>query len=247
MSIPAIRIQGLTKHRGAKAVFSNLDLIVSEGEFLGLAGVNGAGKTTLIKCLLDLDTPTSGKISIFNNRHNQVSAREPLAYLPENFRPPGHINGREFLNCICRLHGSTPDLLRMDEMLEILDMEPGALEQRSARLSKGNAQKLGLAACLMSGKRLLVLDEPMDGLDPRARACLHDHLLKLKRHNLTCFFTTHLLADVEKICDRIAVLHQGKIRYTGSPAACRRRYDAMDLEQAFLRCSAGGRRYSGPE
>ena len=225
MPIPAIRIQGLTKRRGTKAVFSNLDLIVSEGEFLGLTGVNGAGKTTLIKCLLDLDTPTSGEISIFNNRHNQVSAREPLAYLPENFRPPDYLNGKEFLSRMCRLHGSKPDPRRMDEILEILDMEPGELEQRSARLSKGNAQKLGLAACLMSGKKLLVLDEPMDGLDPRARAYLHNHLLELKRRNFTCFFTTHLLVDVEKICDRIAILHQGKIRYTGSPAACRRRYN----------------------
>ena len=221
--------------------------MVSEGEFLGLTGVNGAGKTTLIKCLLDLDTPTSGEISIFNNRHNQVSAREPLAYLPENFRPPGYLNGREFLSRMCRLHGSKPDPRRMDEILEILDMEPGELEQRSARLSKGNAQKLGLAACLMSGKKLLVLDEPTDGLDPRARAYLHNHLLELKRHNFTCFFTTHLLVDVEKICDRIAILHQGKIRYTGSPAACRRRYNALDLEQAFLLCSAGGSRYPGSE
>ena len=220
---------------------------MSEGEFLGLTGVNGAGKTTLIKCLLDLDTPTSGEISIFNNRHNQVSAREPLAYLPENFRPPGYLNGREFLSRMCRLHGSKPDPRRMDEILEILDMEPGELEQRSARLSKGNAQKLGLAACLMSGKKLLVLDEPTDGLDPRARAYLHNHLLELKRHNFTCFFTTHLLVDVEKICDRIAILHQGKIRYTGSPAACRRRYNALDLEQAFLLCSAGGSRYPGSE
>ena len=236
----AIRVRGLSKQRGTKVVFAGLELVVSEGEFLGLTGVNGAGKTTLIKCLLHLDTPDSGEITIFDRNHDQASAREHLAYLPENFRPPDHLNGREFLAFMGRLHGNAPGPGRMQEIVEILALEPGALEQRTRRLSRGTVQKLGLAACLMSGKRLLILDEPMSGLDPGARACLQEHLLALKRQGGTCLFTTHLLADVDKVCDRIAILHQGKIRFTGSPAACCRRYHAPDLEQAFLHCLGGG-------
>ena len=109
-------------------------------------------------------------------------------------------------------------------MLRLLDLEASALDKPTARLSKGMVQKLGLAACLLSGKRLLVMDEPMSGLDPRTRIYLQRHLLELKRQGYTCFFSTHLLADVEKLCDRMAILHQGKIRYAGSPAACRRHF-----------------------
>ena len=120
--------------------------------------------------------------------------------------------------------------------MDILDLEIAELDKLAVRLSKGTARKLGLAACLLSGKRLLVMDEPMSGLDPRARASLQTHLLELKRQGVTCFFTTHLLADVEKLCDSMAILHRGGIRYVGSPGACRRHFNAVDLEQAFLRC-----------
>ena len=238
---PAIQIQGLTKQRGSKVVFSGVTLELSDGEILGLVGANGAGKTTLIKCLLDLDTPDSGKITIFGRQHDRASAREALAYLPENFRPPAHLKGKEFLDYMCRLHGNVPDPKRTGEILEILDMEPDELEQRTLRLSNGAAQKLGLAACLLSGKKLLILDEPMNGLDPKARASLREHLLKLKKLGHSCLLTSHLLSDAEKLCGNIAILHRGNIRYIGTPAECCRHFNAVDLEQAFLRCAEGDR------
>ena len=241
-SPPAIRIRRLTKRRGSKAVLSELELAVSDGEFLALTGVNGAGKTTLIKCLLDLDTPSSGELSIFGRQHTLPVARERLAYLPENFRLPYYLNGWEFLGFMCRLHGAEPDPDRTRKILEALDLGQSEMEKRAGRLSKGTAQKLGLVASLMSGKKLLILDEPTSGLDPGARASLQYHLSELKRQGVTCFFTTHLLEDVTKLCDRIAILHQGKIRYLGSPAACRHEFNATSLEQAWLRCVEDGGR-----
>ena len=232
----ALHIQGLSKRRGARTLFSGLELLVREGELLALAGLNGAGKTTLIKCLLDLDMLDAGQIAIFGRRHTQAAARARLAYLPENFRPPEQLNGREFLAFMCRLHGNPPGLERLEQVLTILDLEPAALEQRGGLLSKGSAQKLGLAACLLSGKTLLILDEPMSGLDLRARAGLREYLLELKRQGGACLFATHLLADAERICDRVSILHQGKICFSGAPEGCCRRYQASGLEQAFLRC-----------
>lgn len=239
MAVPAIQIQRLTKHRGQNVLLSEMDLSVPEGDCLGLVGVNGAGKTTLIKCLLDLDTVTSGEVSIFNEKHNRPKAREHLAYLPENFRPPGYLKGWEYLRYLSQLHGNDFDPDRIRSTLEILDLETLELDKLTVSLSRGTAQKLGLAGCLMSGKKLLVMDEPMNGLDPGARINLKHHLMELKCLGRTCFFTTHLLADVEKLCDRIAILHQGKIRYLGSPAACCRHFRATDLEQAYLHCVEG--------
>ncbi|MCY4154578.1 MAG: ABC transporter ATP-binding protein [Gammaproteobacteria bacterium] len=237
----AIEIRRLTKRRGSRTVLSALDLTVVEGEFLALTGVNGAGKTTLIRCLLNLDMPTSGRASIFGRQHTLPAAREHLAYLPENFRPPYYLNGWEFLGFMCRLHGLALDMKRAGKILKSLDLAPAELQQRAERLSKGTAQKLGLAACLLSGKKLLILDEPLSGLDPRARACLHDHLFELKRRGVTCLFATHLLEDVKTLCDRVAVLHQSKLRYLGSPAACRHEFQAATLEQAWLRCIEDGK------
>lgn len=236
MPVTAIQFRRLTKLHGGQAVLSELDLEVFEGEFLGLVGINGAGKSTLIKCLVDLDSVTSGDITIFNRDHGLSGAREQLAYLPEKFLPPGYLTGRDFLRYMSQLYGNDINPDKIQAMLQLLDLEACALDKTSARLSKGMAQKLGLAGCLLSGKKLFVMDEPMSGLDPRARIYLQRHLLELKRQGYTCFFSTHLLPDVEKLCDRIALLHQGKIRYIGSPAACRRYFNTPDLEQAFLRC-----------
>ena len=220
---------------------SGLDLMVPEGDCMGLVGANGAGKTTLLKCLLDLDAATSGEMALFNRKHSLAAARARLAYLPEQFRPPGYLNGWEFLRYTSGLYGNAFNLNRVRQVTDVLDLEIAELDKLAISLSKGTARKLGLAACLLSGKKLLIMDEPMNGLDPRARVCLQSHLLELKRQGLTCFFTTHLLADAEKLCDSIAILHRGRIRYIGSPAACRRHFDAVDLEQAFLRCTEGGR------
>jgi ABC-2 type transport system ATP-binding protein len=137
---------------------------------------------------------------------------------------------------MAKLHGRIYDSTEAEAICHLVDLNTSALNQSVRAYSKGMAQKLGLAACFLSDKRLLVLDEPMNGLDPKARAYLKQHLLALRAKGTTLFFSTHLLADVEVLCHRIAILHEGQLRFVGTPIACCTLFAAQDLEQAYLKC-----------
>jgi len=232
----AINIDKLCKSYGRQNILSGIDLEILPGEFLGLVGVNGAGKTTLIKCLLNFTRADSGSISIFGTRHTLTAARERLVFLPEKFTPPYYLSGRDFLVYMHELHGLKYDPGAVEKMLAILDLDHSFITKPVGQLSKGMSQKIGLAACLLSNRDLLVLDEPMSGLDPRARAYLKQYLLTLKKQHRTLFFSTHLLADVETLCDKVAILHEGRIQFMGSPVDCCKNYETDDFEQAYLRC-----------
>lgn len=217
-------------------VLHNIDLKVKTGEFFGLIGVNGAGKTTLIKSLLDFGDIDSGHIQLFNLPHHLPQARSQLAFLPERFIPANYFTGNDFLSFYSLLHGTTIDSKRRATVCKALDFNPSVLPRLVKTYSKGMAQKLGLLACLLSEKPLLVMDEPMSGLDPKARAYCKRFLLSHKQQGTTLFFTTHLLADVEALCDRMAILHGGKLHFVGSPSMCCQQFDTSDLETAYLRC-----------
>jgi len=137
---------------------------------------------------------------------------------------------------MAELHGVEYNSKKVTDLSRILDLDISALSKPVRDFSKGMAQKLGLAACLMSEKDLMVFDEPMSGLDPKARAHLKQHLIELKQAGKTVFFSTHLLADIEVLCDRIAILHEGSIRFTGTTEECTEMFQADDLEQAYLTC-----------
>jgi ABC-2 type transport system ATP-binding protein len=134
------------------------------------------------------------------------------------------------------LYGEDPGQDGIAAMLEELDFNIKFLNKPVRQLSKGMTQKLGLAACFLSNKSLFILDEPMTGLDPKARACLKKYLLGIRETGKTVFFSTHLLNDVETLCDRVAILHKGRIRFTGSPAECCRQFNVPDFESAYLEC-----------
>ncbi len=236
MLTDALQFRNVTKRYPRQLALSNLNLSVRAGEFFGLVGVNGAGKTTLIKSLLDFCDIESGAVEIFGVDHRQAQARARLAYLPERFLPPYYLTGRDFLQFMARLHRVALDDTQVAQMLATLDLEVSALAKPVRDYSKGMAQKLGLAACFLSGKDLLVLDEPMSGLDPKARALLKTYLQQLKKQGKTLFFSTHMLHDVEALCDRIAILHGGNVRFVGSPLACCTQFAAANLEQAYLAC-----------
>ena len=231
---PALRFDAVAKSYGHQLVLDGVGLTVPPGELFGLVGLNGAGKTTLIKGLLDFSGLDGGRIEIFGVDHRRTAARARLAFLPERFNPPYFLTGRDFLTHMADLHGQPYDAERVLDVLEGLDLDPSALSKPARTFSKGMSQKLGLAAALMSSRDLFVLDEPMSGLDPKARALFKRKLLDLREGGGTIFFSTHLLSDVEDLCDRMAILHEGRVRFVGTPGECCRRYDAFTLEQAFL-------------
>jgi ABC-2 type transport system ATP-binding protein len=232
----AIRFEDVCKSYARQRALKGVSFAVEEGDHLGLVGVNGAGKTTLIKCLLDFCELTSGAIRLFDMPHTEGRARSRIAFLPEKFTPPHFLRGAEFLRMMAGLYGSASSESQMLDIPNALALDAAALDKPVRELSKGMAQKLGIAACLLSGKDLLVMDEPMSGLDPRARALVKRQLLERRDRGQTLFFSTHLLSDVEALCNRVAVLHDGELRFVGALDAFRHRYGASGIEEAFLRC-----------
>lgn len=238
MSDIALRFNNIAKSFGGVAALADFSLEVRRGEFFGLVGENGAGKTTLIKCMLDFCDADCGRIEIFGVPHTVTAARSRLAFLPERFNPPFYLTGRDFLRYMLELHRAPYDEARVIRMFSALDLDQSALTRPARTYSKGMTQKLGLAACLLSGKDLYVLDEPTSGLDPKARALLKRELRELRHARRTLFFTSHALADVAEMCDRMAIVHAGRLRFAGTPDELTRRFGAGDLEQAFLACIA---------
>ena len=239
MADVAIHFSDVAKRYGAAVALAGVSLRVAEGECIALAGVNGAGKTTLLKCMLDLLAVDSGAIEIFGVPHTTTSARSRVTFLPERFVPPYYLTGRDFLTYMAKLDGAAFDAARVIALLDALDLDITALDKPVRSLSKGMTQKLGLAACLLSDKRLYILDEPLSGLDPRARARVKAQIVALKQAGKTVFFSAHALADIEDLADTMAVLHNSRLRFHGTPAALRAQYahaGAVDLEGAFLRC-----------
>lgn len=238
MSVPALRISNLAKSYAGATALAGLSLEIAAGEFFGLVGENGAGKTTLIKCALDFCDIGGGTIEIFGTPHRQTAARSRIAFLPERFTPPYYLSGRDFLRYTSELHRRLYDESAARAMLDALELAVIALDKPVRAYSKGMTQKLGLAACLLSRKDLYILDEPTSGLDPKARALLKRELKAQHAAGRTVVMTTHALHDVAEMCSRMAVIHRGQLRYAGTPADFITRYDAADLERAYLACIA---------
>ena len=233
---PALAFRSVTKSFGATRVLDRFNLDVPQGALFGLVGQNGAGKTTLIKCLLDFCEPDSGEITISGVSSRVTAARRDLAFLPERFTPPFYLTGRDFLRYMAELHRLPTDEQAAVAAFARLDLDPGALTRAARTYSKGMTQKLGLCACLLSRKSLQILDEPMSGLDPKARALLKRELRSLREQGRTVFFSSHSLADVEELCDRLAVVDAGRLRFTGSPRELTAKYTCTNVEEAFLAC-----------
>lgn len=241
MTAPALRVSHLQKSYAGHTALAGLDLEVRAGEFFGLVGENGAGKTTLIKCVLDFCDIGAGSIDIFGTPHRRTEARSRIAFLPERFTPPYYLSGRDFLRYTAELHRRPYDEARARAMLDTLELATGALDKPVRAYSKGMTQKLGLAACLLSDKDLHILDEPTSGLDPKARALLKRELKAQHAAGRTLLMTTHALHDVAEMCERMAVIHRGELRFAGTPADFIARHGANDLERAYLACIAEDR------
>ena len=231
-----IALSGLNHTLDGRPVLRNVDLDVSTGSIVALVGANGAGKSTLIKALLDIGGLDAGSVHIDGHPHTDRRARSRLAYLPERFQPPYYLRGREFLAYMLALYGKRAADAPIDTMCAALGLSPAALGQPVQSYSKGMSQMLGLAACLLAERPLLVLDEPMSGLDPVARMRLRDVLRERHAAGTTILFTTHLLADAEMLADRVAMLHAGEIRAVGTSAAICEQFNVASLDEAFAAC-----------
>jgi ABC-2 type transport system ATP-binding protein len=190
---------------------------VKRGEIFGFLGPNGAGKTTTIKMLTGLITPTSGEAHLMGRPVPSPEARESVGFLPENPYVYPYLTPREFVELCGRLSGLHGAKLRArtDEALEQVKIAYAA-DRQVRRLSKGMLQRAGLAAALVSDPELLILDEPMSGLDPVGRKEVRDLMFAERDRGRTIFFSTHILSDVEAMCDRVAILRDGKVVVSGA-------------------------------
>lgn len=223
--VPAIEIIGLTKdypvgfwRKRMRRSLDNLSLRVEEGEVFGFLGPNGAGKTTTLKLLMGLIFPTAGSAHILGRPIEDVSMHRDIGYLPEQPYFYDYLTARELLDYYARFSGypSAERRARVTRVLERVGLSSAA-NMQLRKFSKGMLQRAGIAQAIIHDPRLVFLDEPMSGLDPIGRREVRDIILDLKTQGRTVFFSTHILSDAEMLCDRVAVLHQGKLRGVGAP------------------------------
>ncbi len=236
MDIPAIRVDALRKRYGrhpAEAL-AGVSLNVGQGEVYGLLGRNGAGKSTLVKILLDIVRASSGSAELLGIPVRSTAARQAVGYLPEDHRLPEYRTGEGLLHHYAMLSGVGWDRrVRVPEMLDRVGLSDAA--RRMVRsYSKGMKQRLGLAQALVHRPRLVLLDEPTDGVDPVGRAQVRDLLRELVAGGVTIFLNSHLLSEVESLCDRVGILDRGRLVREGTVAAL------TSVEQVFtLRSDPG--------
>ncbi len=225
-----VRTEGLTKRYGPVAALEDLDLEVARGDVIGCLGPNGAGKTTTIRLLLGLIRPTAGRAEIFGLDcfRQAVDVHRRLAYVAGEASLWPSLTGAETLHLLGRVHGQVDDAYR-DELIDRFDFDP---TKKVRAYSKGNRQKILLIAALMTRADLLLLDEPTAGLDPLMeqvfRRCVHE----ASEHGQTVFLSSHILSEVEAVCDRIAILRAGRLVEIGALADLRH-LSALEVEATF--------------
>jgi ABC-2 type transport system ATP-binding protein len=215
---PAVEIRNLVKefktsfrHRPLRAV-DDVSIRIMPGEVYGLIGPNGSGKSTTMKALLGLVAPSSGQCSIYGRDSLKVDSRNEVGFLPENPYFYKHLSGAEtlkFYGKLCGIGGRALDD-RVGELLALVDLE-GARDRRLGGYSKGMLQRIGLAQALIQEPRLVILDEPTAGVDPLGSRQIRDLILKLRERGITVFLCSHLLEQVQEVCDRVGIIFRGKL------------------------------------
>lgn len=220
---PAIQIRHLTKRFRSgfwlkeSSVLTDLNLEVESGTTFGFLGPNGAGKTTTIKLLIGVLHPTSGEAFIFGRSIREIAIRKEIGFLPESPYFYDYLTGSEFLHFYGQLFGmgSREREEKVRVLFELVKLK-GAEQVQLRRYSKGMLQRIGLAQALINDPKLVILDEPMSGLDPIGRKDVRDIILRLKEEGKTVFFSTHVLSDAEMICDQVGIIIKGHLQNVGS-------------------------------
>jgi ABC-2 type transport system ATP-binding protein len=205
---PAIQLSNLTKHFGATTALLNLDMRVQAGEIYGFLGPNGAGKTTTISCLMDFIRPNAGTIRLFGQPHDDPGLKRHIGYVPADPQLYPGLTGRRHLALYRQVLGQGA---QPDAAVQLADRLGLNLDIKARALSTGNQQKLALALAMAAAPRLLILDEPTRGLDPLAAEQVYAELVRFKAAGGTVFISSHNLAEVQKICDRVGLIKSGHL------------------------------------
>jgi ABC-2 type transport system ATP-binding protein len=213
----ALELRGLVKRYGSVEALAGVDLDVAAGELVGLLGPNGAGKSTLTKIACGLVRPTAGRAMVGGAPAGSAEARRLIGYLAELFRFPGWATADEVLVLHQRLSGSTGGGAERERLLELVALAH-ARHRRVEEMSKGMQQRLGLAQALVGTPRVLLLDEPTSALDPVGRRTVRSLLEELRARGISVLLNSHLLSEVELVCDRVVILLAGKVVAAGTPA-----------------------------
>ncbi len=234
---PALSVTALRKDYGRTTALGGVDLEVGAGELVGLLGPNGAGKSTLVKIVCGLVRASAGRAEVCGAPAGSREARRALGYLAELFRFPGWARAEEVLTLHQRLAGSDGGAAERTALLEQVDLLH-ARERRVEAMSKGMQQRLGLAQALVGGPRLLLLDEPTSALDPVGRRMVRELLERLRAQGVAVLLNSHLLSEVELVCDRVAILADGRVVAAGRPA------DLVHAGGVEVETAAGVRRFA---
>src|SRR5580693_814839 len=233
---PAIEVQNLRKLYGEKAAVDGLNLTVPRGCFFGFLGPNGAGKTTTIKMLMGLAQPTSGTISLLGlpMPERGIEIKQLIGLVPDESLLFDHLSGGEFIEFVGRMYGLERETAR-ERSLELLELFELSASPRKmiAEYSKGMRKRVAMAAALIHRPQLFLMDEPFEGVDAVGARLMKDILLEQVRHGATIFLTSHVLEVVERLCDRVAIINEGRLVMEGSMAEMRGASET--LEDAFVR------------
>ena len=217
LTVPAaLAVRDLRKRYGTTEALKGVDLEVREGELVGLLGPNGAGKSTLVKIACGLVRPSGGSAQVAGARAGSPAANRALGYLAELFRFPGWCTGEELLVLHQRLAGSLGGAAERADLLELVGLT-GARDRPVEEMSKGMQQRLGIAQAMIGAPRVLLLDEPTSALDPAGRRTVRELLEELRRRGVSVLLNSHLLSEVELVCDRVAIIARGEVVAAGAP------------------------------
>ena len=218
---PVLAARGLEKRYGRTQALAGVDLEVAPGQLVGLLGPNGAGKSTLVKIACGLVRPSGGSVEVAGAPAGSRAARSTLGYLAELFRFPGWMSAEEVLALHQRLAGSAGGPAERRELLELVGLAD-AQRTRVSAMSKGMQQRLGLAQAMVGGPSLLLLDEPTSALDPAGRRVVRGLLEELRRRGTSVLLNSHLLSEVELVCDHVVIVDHGHVVAAGTPSELRR-------------------------
>lgn len=243
--IPAVELKGVAKWYGKILAVDNVDLNIRQGEIFGLLGPNGSGKSTTLKMLLGLVQPDGGSVNVLgiSVQRDPVAVKRSVGYIPEAPRLYEFLTGIEYLDFIGDIYGMNAEEKkeRINEYLKALQLE-GREGDMISGYSEGMKQKIALISAFLHRPKLLILDEPLSGLDPRSAKIVKDLLHELKTQGVTTIMSTHVLEIAQALCDRIAIMYQGRLLALGTMEELRQRARLPDsgLEDIFLKLTGTG-------